>query len=393
MRVIAIGEKLEHSLFEIVNASRALGCNTLFFKKEIKSAPNSEDVIIADGDAVKMLPPDTKNLVISVAYSPGYETSLENEVSIGPRSLGSVGDIIRNKMCSGFNPIAADPATKEVFRVADRIADSDATVLITGETGTGKEVMAEYIRRRSKRFLRNYVAVNCAAIPETLLESELFGHEKGAFTNAIRQRIGKFEEANHGTLLLDEISEIPLGLQSKLLRAIQKKEITRLGGNGTTHTDVRIIATSNRDLQQEVSNGNFREDLFYRINIVSVEMPRLNDRPEDIEPLARFFCEKYSGGTKTLSDAFVFFLKNRCWKGNIRELENFVHRSVLLSSDNVIDCSAADCERRPKTLRQLERETILNSIKKFQGNKTLASKELGISLRALHYKLEAYKAG
>jgi two-component system response regulator FlrC len=234
------------------------------------------------------------------------------------------------------------------------------------------------------------VAVNCAAIPETLLESELFGHEKGAFTNAIQRRIGKFEEANRGTILLDEIGEAPLGLQAKLLRAIQEKEFARLGGTGTVKVDVRIIAASNRDLRQAAANGSFREDLFYRLNIIPIEMPRLNDRPLDIEPLARFFCEKYSAGRKTLSNRFVASLRDRDWKGNVRELENCIHRSVLLSFDDVIDDLSYAPPSSIKTLSQIERETILNTVKRLNGNKALTSKKLGISIRSLHYKLNSY---
>jgi two-component system response regulator FlrC len=266
-------------------------------------------------------------------------------------------------------------------------------VLITGETGTGKEVMAKYIHRKSHRSSQKYVAINCAAIPESLLEAELFGHEKGAFTNAIQRRIGKFEEANGGTLLLDEISEMPFGLQSKLLRVVQEKEITRLGGNGTINVDVRIIATSNRDLYQATLDGNFREDLFYRLNIIPIEMPKLNDRPLDIEPLANFFCEKYSGGGKSLSNRFIMFLKNHNWKGNIRELENIVQRATLLSSEKIIDDFSSDKNCQVKTLQQVEKDLILDTLEKFNGNKTLTSKKLDIPLRTLHNKLSVYKAG
>ncbi|MDR2158142.1 MAG: sigma 54-interacting transcriptional regulator, partial [Holosporaceae bacterium] len=232
--------------------------------------------------------------------------------------------------------------------------------------------------------------INCAAIPETLLESELFGHEKGAFTNAVQRRIGKFEEAHCGTILLDEISEIPLGLQSKLLRAIQEKEISRLGENGTINVDVRIIATSNRDLYQAVLDGCFREDLFYRLNVIPIKMPRLNDRPLDIEPLAKLFCDKYSLGRKSLSRRFLTSLKNADWKGNIRELENTVQRAVLLSSDKIIDDFIPDSPNATKTLRQVERETILHTMEKFNGSKTLTSKELDIPLRTLHHKLAKF---
>jgi transcriptional regulator with PAS, ATPase and Fis domain len=285
-------------------------------------------------------------------------------------------------------PIVEDPAMIKIFNLADRIAGADATVLLSGETGVGKEVVARYIHRNSGRSGRDYVAINCAAIPETLLESELFGHEKGAFTNAVRQRTGKFEEANGGTLFLDEISEMPFALQAKLLRVIQEREITRLGGIGSVKLDVRIIAAGNQDLRQAVESGCFREDLFYRLSIIPIEIPKLNDRPSDIEPLARFFCEKYSGGKKTLSNRFLVSLKNHNWKGNVRELENVVHRAVLLSSEKIVDDFLPEQNFKRKTLQQLEDEYIAETLREFKGNKTLAAKELDIPIRTLHHKLK-----
>ncbi|MDR1983174.1 MAG: sigma-54 dependent transcriptional regulator [Holosporaceae bacterium] len=392
MKIIVVGDKLERSMFEIVSTSRIFDCNTLFFKEHIKAPIGPKDVIVIDGDLIHALPQDIKNTVISVVTSTNYAVSLENEVSICPHELKSIAGIIRSKTANYPIPIAVDPITKSVFQIADRIATTDATVLITGETGTGKEIMARYIHKNSSRASEHYVAINCAAIPETLLESELFGHERGAFTNAIQRRIGKFEEANRGTILLDEISEIPPYLQSKLLRVIQEKEISRLGGNGTINIDIRIIATSNCDLFKAVSNGKFREDLFYRLNIIQIEMPTLNDRSLDIEPLAKFFCDKYSAGQKSLSPRVIAMIKKHSWKGNIRELENFIHRSVLLSPGKIIDDFIVNPHTRTKTLMQMEQETILNTIEKFNGNKTLTSKELGIPLRTLYHKLNSYKA-
>ncbi|MDR1236126.1 MAG: sigma-54 dependent transcriptional regulator [Holosporaceae bacterium] len=285
-------------------------------------------------------------------------------------------------------PIVEDPAMIKIFNLADRIAGADATVLLSGETGVGKEVVARYIHRNSGRSGRDYVAINCAAIPETLLESELFGHEKGAFTNAVRQRMGKFEEANEGTLFLDEVSEMPFALQAKLLRVIQEREITRLGGSGVVKVDVRIIAAGNQDLRQAVESGCFREDLFYRLSIIPIEIPKLNDRPSDIEPLARFFCEKYSEGKKTLSNRFVISLKNHNWKGNVRELENVVHRAVLLSSEKIVDDFFPEQNFKRKTLQQLEDEYIAETLREFKGNKTLTARELDIPIRTLHHKLK-----
>ena len=190
--------------------------------------------------------------------------------------------------------IAKDPVMEPVLQMANRVSASDASVLITGESGTGKEVMARFIHRKSKRANNNFVSVNCAAIPDNLLESELFGHEKGAFTGAIARRIGKFEEANGGTLLLDEISEMDLRLQAKLLRVIQEREIDRVGGTTPIHVDIRLIATSNRDMEAEVAAKRFREDLYFRLNVVNLNMPSLRDRPADIVPLAEYFAHKYA---------------------------------------------------------------------------------------------------
>lgn len=190
--------------------------------------------------------------------------------------------------------IAGDPAMKAVMKMADQIAPSEATVLITGSSGTGKEVMSRYIHMHSKRKTKKFISLNCAAIPENLLESELFGHEKGAFTGAVARRIGKFEEADGGTLLLDEVSEMHPSLQAKLLRAVQERVIDRVGGKEPVKVDIRLIATSNRDLAEEVKNGNFREDLYFRLNVINLQLPDLKDRPSDILPLAKLFVEKYT---------------------------------------------------------------------------------------------------
>ena len=231
--------------------------------------------------------------------------------------------------------VCQDPAMLATLRMADQVAPSDASVMITGESGTGKELMARYIHRKSRRADQPFVAVNCAAIPENLLESELFGHEKGAFTGAVARRLGKFEEANNGTLLLDELSEMHPRLQAKLLRAIQEKEIDRIGSSQPVKVNVRLIATSNRNLENEVRSGNFREDLYFRLNVFSVAIPSLRERPEDIPLIADHFLKKYAQanglGDKKLSDDALIMLKAHHWRGNVRELENTMHRAVLLS--------------------------------------------------------------
>lgn len=237
--------------------------------------------------------------------------------------------------------IADDPAMQGVMQMAKQIAPSEATVLITGESGTGKEVMARYIHDNSPRSKGRFISVNCAAIPENLLESELFGHEKGAFTGAVARKLGKFEEANGGTLLLDEVSEMHPLLQAKLLRAIQEREIDRLGGSKPVKVDIRLVATSNRDLQQEVMAGNFREDLYFRLNVVNLMLPPLRERQQDLEKLARFFVEKYSEQNnmplKKISQEALDKMRTHVWRGNIRELENTLHRAVLISTQDQIE--------------------------------------------------------
>jgi len=231
--------------------------------------------------------------------------------------------------------VCSDPAMLATLRLADQVAPSDASVMITGESGTGKELMARYIHRKSRRSNEPFVAVNCAAIPENLLESELFGHEKGAFTGAVARRLGKFEEANNGTLLLDELSEMHPRLQAKLLRAIQEKEIDRIGSAQPVKINVRILATSNRNLEAEVRSGNFREDLYFRLNVFAVAIPSLRERPADIPMIAEHFLKKYAEanglGDKRLTDDALLMLKAHHWRGNVRELENTMHRAVLLS--------------------------------------------------------------
>lgn len=244
--------------------------------------------------------------------------------------------------------IAGDPAMKDVLTLADKIAPSEATVLITGESGTGKEVMSRYIHKKSKRKDGPFIAVNCAAIPENLLESELFGHEKGAFTGAAARRIGKFEEAHTGTLLLDEVSEMDPSLQAKLLRVLQEKEITRIGSNEPVKVDVRIIATSNRNMEDSVSKGEFREDLYFRLNVVNIRLPALRERPADIVPLAQFFADKFAESNgidkKKLSKEAQEKVSAHNWRGNIRELENTMHRGILMSLEEDIEAGALHIE-------------------------------------------------
>ncbi|NDF12740.1 MAG: sigma-54-dependent Fis family transcriptional regulator [Proteobacteria bacterium] len=303
-------------------------------------------------------------------------------------------------------------AMEKVVKVAKQVSGADANVLITGESGTGKEVMARYIHQQSKRAKQAFITVNCAAIPENLLESEMFGHERGAFTGALTRRIGKFEEANGGTLLLDEISEMDIRLQAKLLRAIQEQEIDRVGGNKPVKLSVRILATSNRNLQKEVEKGTFRGDLFFRLNIIHLQMPSLKERPEDIPMLASHFAEKYAKANDVpavpITDAAMKMLLAYHWPGNVRELENTLHRAVLLASGGVISPEAimlSDAGGSPaataaapqggalvgRTMDSVEKELILNTLDHCLGNRTHAANILGISIRTLRNKLKQYE--
>jgi DNA-binding NtrC family response regulator len=314
-----------------------------------------------------------------------------------------------------------DEIMAHVVKLAQQIAPSDASVLITGESGTGKEVLARYVHLRSNRSRGAFISVNCAAIPEHLLESELFGHEKGAFTGAIARRVGKFEEATGGTLLLDEISEMDARLQAKLLRAIQERVIDRVGGTRPVPVDIRIIATSNRNLVDAVREGVFREDLLFRLNVVNLKIPPLRERPADVIELAQHFIKKYSDANgvpaRPLSaEARRTLVLNR-WRGNVRELENTIHRAVLLATGDEIgadgilspDGARLDQSKTPsavahatmaaeavtralvgRTVADVERDLILETLKHCLGNRTHAANILGISIRTLRNKLNEY---
>lgn len=302
--------------------------------------------------------------------------------------------------------VVRDALMQDLITMADQIAPSEASVLITGESGTGKEMIARYVHKKSKRSNGPFISVNCAAIPENLLESELFGHEKGAFTGATARRIGKFEESSGGTLLLDEISEMHPRLQAKLLRAIQEKEIDRIGGNQTVKVDIRLLATSNRDLEEEVRLGNFREDLYFRLNVVALCVPPLRDRPKDILCLSEFFIKKYCKlnglPQKFLTDSAMHTLQNYTWKGNVRELENTIHRAVLLSKGDDIGVAALNIGTSVtkknstdfvgKTVADVERDLIMNTLDHCLGNRTQAATILGISIRTLRNKLKQYSS-
>ena len=325
---------------------------------------------------------------------------------------------VQGKKSSGSQEIiAVDPATLAVMARCERVGKTDTTALLTGESGVGKDIFARQIHQLSKRAGKPYVAINCAAIPDTLLESILFGHEKGAFTGASKSQPGKFEQAHEGTLFLDEIGEMPLELQAKLLRVLQDHVVERLGSHESISCDVRIIAATNKDLQARVAEGKFREDLYFRLAVFPIRIPSLKERPKDILPLAEAFLRRY-GSTMGRPDAKLSpqteaTLQAHDWPGNIRELENGIQRALLLSDDLLIEPHHVEIESRSGTrialnqtdsslssptadgvqsdISSLEREHILRVLSQVKGNRKEAISILGISERALRYKLKAYK--
>jgi len=334
----------------------------------------------------------------------------EGEVLLELASRFVRGDVARGS----DGVIAEDELTKQSLRLAERVAVSDATVMISGESGTGKEVFARHIHDHSPRSESPFIAINCAAIPESMLESILFGYEKGAFTGAYRSRAGKFEQANGGTLLLDEISEMDISLQAKLLRVLQEREVERLGGSTAIPLDVRVLATTNRNLSEEVSLGRFREDLFYRLNVFPLSLPSLRERTKDIMPLVNHFCQVFQASHEpvVVDSEATLLLESHSWPGNVRELENVVHRAVILMSGNKISAQELSFESSGQELAAVkvnvvpepddgaslendlkaqEQQSILNALRAEKGNRQGAAMRLGISPRTLRYKLAKYK--
>ena len=320
--------------------------------------------------------------------------------------------------------IANDPMSRNLFSMATRVAQTDTTVLLTGESGVGKEVVARYIHNHSARRNGPFVAINCAAIPDSLLEATLFGYEKGAFTGAQQAQAGKFEQAQNGTLLLDEVTEMPLGLQAKLLRVLQEREVERVGGKKPVALDIRIVATSNRDMAEAVNKGVLREDVYYRLNVFPLLIPALRQRPEDIVPLARHFLAEHGSrsgrpGLRLSSEAEAALCAHG-WPGNVRELENVMQRAVILAAGDVVEVdslhlsyglfatnlarqetvteisSVGDKQvtgdgQKPENMRDLEREHILETLNAVGGSRKLAGERLGMSERTLRYKLKQYR--
>lgn len=317
---------------------------------------------------------------------------------------------VKNKAKPGdkFSIMTQNKEMNRLLQMARDIADSQASVLIQGESGTGKELFARYIHHHSPRRDKPFVAINCSALPETLLESELLGHEKGAFTGALARKKGKFELATQGTILLDEISEMLFQLQSKILRVLQEREIDRIGGTGPVPIDVRVIATTNRDIEKHIESGQFREDLYYRLNVIPFHLPPLRERKDDIGLLARYFVEKYNRidrrSVKGLTERAVELLTDMPWKGNVRELENIIERALLLCKGDWIDeedlfinqkIAPAGEIKFPAiptfSLKEMEKKVIFHALDETKGNRTHAAEILGISVRTLRNKLHEYR--
>jgi len=347
----------------------------------------------------------------------GYAVTRTNANGHDVRGHGVRGqDDSRPARFAPHTLISLDQAMVSVVSRAKQIAWSEASVLIQGRSGTGKEVLARHVHRHSRRANGPFVALNCAAIPEHLLESELFGHERGAFSGAVGRRIGKFEAAQGGTILLDEISEMDGRLQAKLLRALQEREVDRLGGTSPVKIDVRVIATTNKDLWEEVGKRTFREDLFFRLNVAPLHIPTLKERPADIDALSDYFVKKYALQNDLLAPSFSSsaraLLRAYAWPGNVRELENIIHRAVVLMSGDVISADLLDLHlghavrgpeqpiERPRvatgfvarSLTQVEQDLIVSTLRHTRGNRTHAAAILGISIRALRNKLRDYGA-
>jgi two-component system response regulator FlrC len=376
----------------IITDMKMPGMDGLSFIREARKKAGPMPVLVITGfatveNAVEVM----KEGVCDYLIKPFSLKSLENTVrSIMSRESGSRNEIL-----------TCDDKIKELIKLASSVAASDITVLILGESGTGKELFARYIHNASRRCRKPFVAVNCAAIPDNLLESELFGYEKGAFTGAAEKKTGKFELANGGTILLDEIGEMSPTLQAKLLRVLQEKEIDRIGGSQPVPVDVRVLATTNRNLQREIIDGRFREDLYFRLSVFPLVLPPLRERPGDIKLLAEHFAARFAGELNKhiagFSDEAMDFLLNNQWKGNIRELENVIHRAVLITRSDYIGTDdfmvTSDMTGSPascSSIRDMEMELIMKTLRETGGNKTQAAKKLGVSVRTIRNKLNGY---
>ena len=344
-----------------------------------------------------------QTLSFLIAFANQAAIAIENARLLD--SLRHENELLRdeiNKVYAFDEIVGTSPAMQSVFRMLDKVLNNDTTVLLEGETGTGKELIARAIHYNGHRKTMPFIAVNCAAIPDNLIESELFGYKKGSFTGAVKDKKGLIEEADKGTLFLDEIADIPLNLQTKLLRTLQEHEVMPLGGQSPAKIDIRIIAATNKILKEAVQSGTFREDLYYRLNVISLALPPLRDRIEDISSLAHFFLEKFKKRINKEISGFTAEamekLTRYAWPGNVRELANTIERAVVLSSARIIDAEdivLAGPELKSMitagmTLEEVSKQLLKKTLETFKGNKTKSAEAMGVSLRWLHYKLKTW---
>jgi two-component system response regulator FlrC len=395
----------------VVAEARLADMSGLSLLEKVKSRCASIPVILmAEGgevsEAVEAMRKGAEDFLLKPIAAERLEAVIERALLKG-RAEVDPGGPVSAAPSSGLSILTRNGRLQEILELCRKVAASKATVLIQGESGTGKELLARFLHRESPRREGPFVAVNCASLPETLLESELFGHEKGAFTGAVGRKIGKFELAHGGTLLLDEISEMNTFLQAKILRVLQENEVDRIGGTRPIPIDIRVVATTNRDLPTAIRKGDFREDLFYRLNVIGIQLPPLRERKEDIPFLARHFLSTFAAENRrpvqSLSADALNWLQEQEWRGNVRELKNALERAVLVAARSVVEVrdfgapGTAGPEETPKSgeeslcLREMEQKFILEALEKTQGNRTHAARILGISIRTLRNKLSEYK--
>lgn len=383
--------KLTHAAYSLIITDMKMPrMDGLTFLKEVRKRVGNLPVLVITGfgtveNAVEAMKEGATDYLMKPFT---FDTLTKSIVSIMARAS------------SDRDLLTANPDMRRIVQLAGNLAANDITVLITGESGTGKELLARHIHRKSRRKDKPFVAVNCAAIPENLLESELFGHEKGAFTGAAERKKGKVELADSGTILLDEIGEMPMLLQAKLLRVLQEREIDRVGGKEPVKVDVRVIATTNRDLAKECAEGRFREDLFYRLNVFPLRVPPLRERPEDVPLLAEHFIRNFSAvAGKTIrgcSEEVIADLRLMPWRGNVREFENVLQRAVFLCNSDIVgrgDLMVDHAGPHPAAngkLKDMEKDMIMKTLKEVNGNKARAAKLLGVSVRTVRNKLSEY---